>query len=75
MGTFGAARGTVGACRADFTKFEVLDARVLDAVFEALRLPGKSMSEESGVVGLEAKDGRRSDLRKGDGGRGVGGLL
>jgi hypothetical protein len=39
---------------------------------------GRSTSDESGVVGCEfvvLNDGRRSDVRDGDGGRGVGGLL
>lgn len=39
---------------------------------------GRSASLESGVVGREVcvlKEGRRSDVREGDGGRGVGGRL
>jgi hypothetical protein len=57
------------------TRFEVLDARVLVPLVGGLRRAGSSTSEESGVVGLEAKEGRSSDFSEGDGGRGVGGLL
>lgn len=42
-----------------------------------VRVPlGRSASEESGVLGREgAKDGRRREVRDGEGGSGVGGLL
>lgn len=41
---------------------------------EARGIP--SESEESGVVGREGvKEGRRREVREGDGGRGVGGRL
>jgi hypothetical protein len=53
----------------------VLDARVLVPLFGGLRPADSSTSEESGVVVLEANDGRRSEVRDGEGGRGVGGLL
>jgi hypothetical protein len=53
----------------------VLDARVLVDVLGVFKPPGSSTSDESGVVGLDAKDGRSSDFREGDGGSGVGGLL
>lgn len=53
----------------------MLEARVLVAVLGTLRPPGKSMSEESGVVGLETNEGRSSDVSEGEGGNGVGGLL
>lgn len=72
----GAARGTGGAWRADLTRLDVLDARVLVPLGGGLRvLVGSSMSEESGVVGREAKDGRRREVREGEGGRGIGGRL
>ena len=73
MGTFGDARGTKGACRADF----VMLARLVVDVPVATVL-AKSTSDDSGVVRREVvvlKDGRRSDVNEGEGGRGSGGRL
>ena len=77
MGTFGDARGTVGASRAEFARFVVLDAGVLvpcdDCPFR-----GTSTSDDSGVVGRDVAAlnvGRSKDVRDGEGGSGVGGLL
>jgi hypothetical protein len=53
----------------------VLDARVLVPLSGGLRRAGSSTSEESGVVDLDANDGRSSEDKDGDGGRGMGGLL
>jgi hypothetical protein len=53
----------------------VLDARVLVPLVGGLRPAGSSTSDESGVVGLDANEGRSSEVRDGDGGRGTGGLL
>jgi hypothetical protein len=66
-----------GACRAEVARCEVLDARVLVPLLDlgGARRAGRSMSEESGVVRREGKEGRSSDVRDGEGGRGVGGLL
>jgi hypothetical protein len=61
-----------GACRAELTR---LDARVFVAWGGARPPVGRSMSEESGVVRREGKEGRRSEVKDGEGGRGVGGLL
>jgi hypothetical protein len=64
-----------GACRAELTR---LDARmfVLLVAWRGARPPvGRSISEESGVVRREGKEGRRSEVKDGEGGRGVGGLL
>lgn len=77
MGTFGEARGTVGACRADL----VILAKFADDAGVFVPSPvlvGTSTSEESGVVGRDVvvlNDGRSSDVNEGDGGSGVGGLL
>jgi hypothetical protein len=62
-----------GACWADLTRLEVLEARVLVPL--GLSPVGRSTSEESGVVRREGKEGRSSEVRDGEGGRGVGGLL
>jgi hypothetical protein len=75
VGTFGDARGTVGACRADL----VMLARFVVGVFAPVAPPvGKSTSDESGVVGRDVcvlNEGRSRDVKDGDGGSGVGGLL
>lgn len=82
MGTFGEARGTIGACRADFVILArfvvVVDVGVLVPLVAVPGPFGRSTSEESGVVGREVvvlNDGRRREVREGDGGSGVGGLL
>ena len=65
MGTFGLARGTVVAVRADL-------ATTASVSF------GVSFSELSGVVGLDVvveNDGRSKEVKDGDGGKGVGGRL
>jgi hypothetical protein len=67
-----------GACRAEVARREVLDARVLEPLLGlggARPLVGRSMSDESGVVRREGKEGRSRDFRDGEGGRGTGGLL
>jgi hypothetical protein len=53
----------------------VLEAAVLAPVLGTLRPVDSSTSDDSGVVCLDANDGRRSEVRDGDGGRGFGGLL
>jgi hypothetical protein len=70
VGTFGEALGTVGAWRADAVNVDRLGVLALGEVISAsdeLAVPGRE------VVALN--DGRRRDVRDGDGGRGVGGLL
>ena len=65
MGTLGLALGTVVAIRADF------------ATAASVSL-GVSFSELSGVVGRDVvveNDGRRRDVKDGEGGKGVGGRL
>ncbi|KAI4653248.1 uncharacterized protein J4E79_008762 [Alternaria viburni] len=72
--TFGEARGTVGACRAELARF----VGVLVPVVCEPALVYPSTSDESGVVGLEVgrlNAGRSSEVSDGDGGSGVGGLL
>ncbi len=77
MGTFGDARGTGGACRAELANLVVLDVDWFVLRTELRDRSDVSASEESGVVGRDAiaKDGRRSDVKDGDGGNGFGGLL
>lgn len=78
MGTLGEARGTVGACLAEFARLVVLVAGVL-APFVTLAGPvGTSTSEDSGVDQRELaalNEGRSNEVNEGDGGRGVGGRL
>ena len=74
MGTFGDARGTNGACRADF----VMLARLLVDDVPVATVLAMSTSDESGVVRRDVvvlKDGRRSDVNEGEGGSGTGGRL
>lgn len=71
MGTLGEARGTVGAWRA-------VAVRVRRLGLLALRWMKPSASEELAVLGRDVvvlKEGRRSDVKDGEGGRGVGGRL
>lgn len=56
----------------------VLDVGVFALVEADLAPEGTSTSDESGVVGRELvvlNDGRKRDVREGDGGNGVGGRL
>ncbi len=72
MGTFGDARGTCRAARADAATAAAVEVAVPVPVVVC------SGSEESGVVGREVcalKEGRRREVRDGEGGRGVGGRL
>lgn len=58
-----------GAWRAEVARCEVLDERL------GVRPVGSSTSDESGVVRREGKEGRSSEVKDGEGGRGVGGRL
>lgn len=69
----------MGACHADLVmlaRFVVVEVGVFVPL---VPIPfGNSTSDESGVVGREVcvlKEGRRSEVREGEGGRGVGGRL
>lgn len=68
----------MGACHADLVmlaRFVVVEVGVF---VPFVPIPCNSTSDESGVVGREVcvlKEGRRSEVREGEGGRGVGGRL